>query len=193
MRLAESDSFWGERTRAGSRDTFTFTLALGPGAPQGLGPLSTRGGPWSLPIVCLPRDRRRGGIILFKIHFLIYKCSRGMWAPSLQWVSEGPGHMSTNHVAGRGWGDSAKTTPPRSGHTLLPGERGLPPEPLHCPLGSACQASFLPTSLHQAGGGGCVCVGVRSGVIADSGCPASCGPYSGCAEGRPSCGHGNTP
>lgn len=30
-------------------------------------------------------------------------------------------------------------------------------------------------------------------VIADSGCPASFGPYSGCAEGPPSCAHGNTP
>lgn len=32
-----------------------------------------------------------------------------------------------------------------------------------------------------------------AGITADCGCPASCGPYSGCAEGHPSYGHGNIP
>lgn len=142
---------WPSLTASGGRGHVQEVMTPSPlHLPWGLGPLSTRGGPWSLPIICPPRDRRRGGVILLKVHFLIYKCSREMWAPSLQWVSEGTGHMSTNRVAGRGWGDSGKDHPhPGQVTPCCLGRRGLPPEPL--PLSSGvCLPGLAPSCLHPS-------------------------------------------
>lgn len=74
---------------------------------------------------------------------------------------------------GRGGGDSRA--------------RRLPsPRALHHLSGAACPAALLQTAHVLPPGWR-----PGPGVIADFDCPASCGPYSGCAEGRPSCGHGN--
>lgn len=112
-------------------------------------------GPGACPSSVCPSQetRRRGGVTLFKIHFFVYKCSRGeTWAPFLQFVSKGPRHMSTNHVAGvRGGGDSCQGTP---GHTLLPAAASaLPAEPLCCPLGAARHDLLLPTHIPWPGRG----------------------------------------
>ena len=60
VRLAKSNSFRGERTRAGSHDTITFALALGPGHP-GVWGLSVPGaGPGAGPSSALQETEEEG-------------------------------------------------------------------------------------------------------------------------------------
>lgn len=153
----------------------TFAPALGQGHP-GSGASSAWAGPWNMPIPFHPlsETRGRGGIILFKIHFFSFtNASEERCGHLFQLASEGLRHMSTQHVAGvRGGGDSCTRSPsPKA------------PPPSVC--GFACQALLPPAHIPPPGW--------ELGVIAGFGCPASYGPYSGCAEGHPSCGHGNIP
>lgn len=70
--------------------------------------------------------------------------------------------------------------------------------PLLLPLGAAlaCPESTLcPSRPHQPVPCPHPCPGLAPtmSIIADCGCPASSGPYSDCAEGRPSCARGSIP
>lgn len=86
----------GEGCVQGVMTVTTFAPALGQGHP-GLGPLPV---PGKAPGACQSlstslRGEGRGGVILFKIYFLICKCLRGKaWAPFFQFASKGPRRMS---------------------------------------------------------------------------------------------------
>lgn len=153
-----------QRTRAGGRDDQPLHL---PSARDtlGLGPLSV---PEKGPGGCQPSAYRLGetgggGAILLKIRVLMYKRSRGRDAGARL------------QFVSKG---------PRHKHTPRGGRRGGRPRPSpRAPPPPAGVCLPGPAPAHPQG----------PGVIADFGCPASCGPCSGCAGGHPSCGHGNIP
>ena len=133
-------------------------LPWAPGRPRVWGLSVPGAGPGACPLSAFQETEEEGGIILFKVHFLIYKCSRGMWAPSLQWVSEGPGHMSMNHVARRGSGDSGKDHPTQvRSHPAAWGGGAFPQSPSTVRWGlPARPRSCLHPSTRQGVGGVCV-------------------------------------
>lgn len=133
----DSNSSQGRRGHVqGVVTIITFAPALDQGH-RGLGLLPVPGkAPGACQSPSTPSETRgRGGVTLFKIHFLIYKCIRGMmWALFSQFASKGPRHVSTHRMAGmRGQDDSCTRSPsPEPCHgswVCLPGPAPACPHP----------------------------------------------------------------